>query len=52
MGDRADNRWENLDVQTRSDHAKHHDAERGRDDLGRFPPERLRVREFPGEGGE
>lgn len=50
-GDRQDNRWSNLEVQTRSDHAKHHAAERGRDDLGRFPPaespEDLRVREFP-----
>lgn len=27
----------NLSVKTRSDHAKHHDAERGRDALGRFP---------------
>lgn len=38
---------ENLTVQTRSAHAKHHSDERGRDELGRFPPADLRVREFP-----
>lgn len=38
---------ENLHLQTRSAHAKHHDAERGRDALGRFPPADLQVREFP-----
>ena len=46
-GDRTDNRWENLDVQTRSDHAKYHAEERGRDELGRFPPADLRLREIP-----
>lgn len=45
--DKTDNRAENLELTTRSDHARHHDAERGRDALGRFPPEDLRVREFP-----
>ena len=52
--DKTDNRPENLEVLTRSEHAAHHDAERGRDDLGRFrggdpdewPPD-LRVREWP-----
>jgi hypothetical protein len=39
----------NLEVQTRSDHAKHHSSERGRDELGRFPPKDLRVREYPEE---
>ena len=37
----------NLSVLTRHTHAKEHDAERGRDDLGRFPPRDLRVRKFP-----
>ena len=55
-GDRTDNRWENLEVMTRSAHAIEHSAFPGsRDDLGRFapgprsahPPEDLRVREFP-----
>jgi hypothetical protein len=41
------NTVENLTVTTRSDHAKHHDAERGRDALGRFPPKNLRIQEFP-----
>lgn len=37
--DRADNRWpENLEVVTRSTHAKHHDDVRGHDDHGRFQP--------------
>lgn len=45
--DRTDNRDENLEVLTRRDHAKEHDTERGRDELGRFPPADLRVREFP-----
>jgi hypothetical protein len=37
----------NLTVQTRSNHARHHDSERGRDELGRFPPADQDVREFP-----
>lgn len=37
----------NLAVKTRSEHAKHHSDERGRDALGRFPPRNLRVRQFP-----
>lgn len=45
--DKTDNRAENLTVKTRREHALHHDAERGRDDLGRFPPRDLRVQEFP-----
>jgi hypothetical protein len=36
--DKADNRLANLEKLTRTDHAHHHDAERGRDELGRFPP--------------
>lgn len=44
---RVANRDENLELFTRSDHAKEHDAERGRDELGRFPPADLRVREMP-----
>lgn len=36
-GIKTDNRWDNLEVGTRSDHARHHDVERGRDALGRFP---------------
>jgi len=56
-GDKTDNRGANLELLTRSDHAKHHDELRGRDRLGRFAPskvsdpaewpEDLRVREFP-----
>lgn len=49
-GEKTDNRWDNLWVSTRSDHAKVHAEERGRDALGRFPPkqpEDLRVREIP-----
>jgi hypothetical protein len=38
-GNKTDNRWgESLVVVTRSEHARIHDAERGRDELGRFPP--------------
>ncbi len=50
-GDKTDNSDENLDLLTRTQHAKHHDAERGRDDRGRFPPEDLRVREMPQRTG-
>lgn len=44
---KAENGIGNLTLQTRSDHAKHHAIERGRDALGRFPPRDLRVQEFP-----
>lgn len=49
-GDRADNRWGNLEVMTRSDHAREHNPQRKRDALGRYAsdPEDLRVRELPG----
>lgn len=54
-GVKTDNRAENLEVTTASEHMAHHDAERGRDVLGRFKPASdpaewpsdLRVREFP-----
>ena len=59
-GKRRDNRWENLRVTTRSEHARAHgEAEGARDDLGRFSagaprtcnpsewPADLRVREWP-----
>lgn len=46
-GDKRDNRPENLEVMTASAHMKEHDERRGRDALGRFPPEDLRIREFP-----
>ena len=45
--DKTDNREENLELLTVSEHAKEHSELRGRDQLGRFPPEDLRVREFP-----
>lgn len=45
-GDRADNRPENLEVLTRSEHAVEHAAVRPRDARGRFAP---RVRLFPGD---
>lgn len=35
--DKQVNRIDNLELLTRSDHAKRHDEERGRDGLGRFP---------------
>ena len=47
-GIKTDNRWgDNLKVITRTEHAKEHDARRGRDSLGRFPPADPRIREFP-----
>lgn len=36
-GDKTDNRIENLELLSASDHAKEHTARRGRDALGRFP---------------
>lgn len=60
-GDKRDNRWENLEVITRSGHAVEHANHPGaRDDLGRFTsgrrsgdpdewPTDLRVRQFPEE---
>lgn len=36
--DKTNNRIENLELKTRSDHAAHHDAIRGRDAEGRFMP--------------
>lgn len=35
-GDRQDNRHQNLEVMTRSEHAAHHNQEKLRDHLGRF----------------
>jgi hypothetical protein len=51
-GNKEDNRIENLEILSRTEHAKHHDEERGRDSLGRFPPKKrsdLRVRQMPTE---
>src|SRR5579872_5070424 len=46
--DKTDNRWpENLEVLTVSEHAREHAERRGRDALGRFPPQDLRIRQFP-----
>lgn len=36
--DKLDNRLENLELTTRSEHNAHHNAERGRDSKGRFLP--------------
>lgn len=45
---KTDNRWaDNLEVLTVSEHMREHALRRGRDELGRFPPSDLRVREFP-----
>jgi hypothetical protein len=45
---KTDNRWpENLEVLTVQAHMLEHSRRRGRDELGRFPPADLRVREFP-----
>lgn len=44
---KTDNRPENLTVTTSSEHMREHSLRRGRDALGRFPPEDLRVREWP-----
>jgi hypothetical protein len=41
---KAVNTTGNLTVQTKGDHARHHAVERGRDELGRFPPKDIRVR--------
>lgn len=46
-GGKQDNRIENLSVQTRTEHARHHDKERGRDAMGRFLSADLRVQEIP-----
>jgi hypothetical protein len=34
--DKADNRWENLIVETRGEHNAEHNARRGREENGRF----------------
>lgn len=49
--DKTDNRWpDNLKVVTIPDHMREHALRRGRDELGRFPPADLRVRQFPATG--
>ncbi len=40
-GDKTDNRIENLELLTRAEHNQHHNAERGRDEHGRFRPREL-----------
>lgn len=39
-GDTTDNRIENLALMKRDKHSSHHNAERGRDELGHFLPRR------------
>lgn len=47
-GTKDDNRPENLEVLSRRKHGQEHAVLRGRDNLGRFPPEGLRnCRAFP-----
>ena len=47
-GDRADNRRENLEVETRTDHARAHSSVPGaRDTLGRFAPGSRRLQDSP-----
>ena len=43
-GDRMDNRVDNLEILTRSEHARLHAATQGRDDKGRFSKENRRER--------
>lgn len=45
--DKTDNRLRNLELITRSGHATHHNAERGRNGRGQFKPAAQRVQEFP-----
>lgn len=45
--DKTDNRLENLELVSSSEHMAHHALQRERDELGRFKPEDLRVRELP-----
>jgi hypothetical protein len=47
---KQDNRPENLEVMTITEHHREHSTRRGRDALGRFPPADLQVREFPQVG--
>lgn len=45
--DKTNNAPNNLEVLSVSEHAREHAERRGRDELGRFPPADLRVRQFP-----
>jgi hypothetical protein len=45
--DKTNNRVENLELLSRSDHAAHHDSRRGRNEKGQLPKG---VRHFPREG--